>query len=526
MIRLLIVVYLVFITTLSPAQTSTNVLSPVTSVPGYDQVISQGNRQLKAGDFQAAHDAAMKALSLDGNRFEAYALEALALYKEGKTDQAKGFIEIALAKAPDSKKAQLQTMAATIEGSASVAPPTNTVQAMTPPVAPEREQLNADDRLEYDTLLSMLGAADKATDLEQRHKILGDFLEKSSLLLKYHPDLVRLWVARAAVALELNRAHEGWLVATKLAALGVLNSDDPAIRKVIVALNQRGWLCKDDPYQGPKEGQNWTVPGINLEMIWVSPGTFTMGSPSNETHRRTDETQHTVTLTKGYWLGKYVVTISQWQKVMGNNPTLVNNVLADHGRDPDHDPVYAFGSTEVSWNNAMEFCRRLTQQADFTGLLPKGYVYILPTEAQWEYACRAGTTGPYNVSGSFGHIGWDYGNSGFANIYVHPIGEKQPNAWGFYDMHGNVSEWCYDWYGSYPDGDSIDPLGPTSGSYHVLRGGCVSYSGKNCRSASRDYGETLNNNPNQIFGRDGGNEKDPMLGCRLALAPALNQNGD
>ncbi|MDR3228391.1 MAG: formylglycine-generating enzyme family protein [Puniceicoccales bacterium] len=241
----------------------------------------------------------------------------------------------------------------------------------------------------------------------------------------------------------------------------------------------------------PAAGSQWTLRlsnNVSLEMLPVAAGSFTMGSPSSEP----SEAQHRVRITRSYWLGKYEVTQAQWQAVMGSAPSYFEG--AQH-------PVES-----VTWNDAMEFCAKLTNQERAAGRLPTGYRYTLPTEAQWEYACRAGTTGSYGGSGNLNEMGWHAANSGDK---THDVGGKSPNAWGFYDMHGNVWEWCSDWYDSYcyPSGSVSDPTGPNSGSDRVLRGGSWHYDSGCCRSAYRLYfSPSLRN----IGG----------MGFRVALAPA------
>jgi formylglycine-generating enzyme required for sulfatase activity len=156
---------------------------------------------------------------------------------------------------------------------------------------------------------------------------------------------------------------------------------------------------------------------------------------------------------------------------------------------------------QVSWNDAVEFCRKLTDRERAAGRLPEGYVYTLPTEAQWEYACRAGTTGAY--AGDLGAMGWYKDNSGST---THPVGQKRANAWGLYDMHGNVWEWCLDWKGDYPSGNVTDPTGPSSGSHRIVRGGSWINAALYARSANR-----LWFSPG--FRRN-------FLGFRVALAPS------
>jgi formylglycine-generating enzyme required for sulfatase activity len=137
----------------------------------------------------------------------------------------------------------------------------------------------------------------------------------------------------------------------------------------------------------------------------------------------------------------------------------------------------------VSWRDAMDFCRKLTAREREAGRLPAGYAFTLPTEAQWEYACRAGTTGAY--PGNPDAMAWTLGNS---DGTTHPVATKQPNAWGFYDMMGNVLEWCYDWYDAYPREPATDPRGPRHGYYRMARGGSWRMAAPVARSASRAGG--------------------------------------
>ena len=237
---------------------------------------------------------------------------------------------------------------------------------------------------------------------------------------------------------------------------------------------------------GRNAGERKTVTVNNVEFAfrWCPAGTFMMGSPSSENGHGSDETQHQVTLTNGFWMMETQVTQKQWKAIMGNNPSVHKG---------DNLPV-----EQVSWDDCQEFCKRC---ANF------GLLVQLPTEAQWEYACRAGSTTAYfwgnALKGDKANCNGNYPcGTLFHGKFIEsttPVGSYEPNAWGIYDMHGNVWEWCADWYKEYPDikkGNSwynfikkgeqiIDPVGPSYGYAHVLRGGsCHSYA-RYCRSAHR-----------------------------------------
>ena len=228
-----------------------------------------------------------------------------------------------------------------------------------------------------------------------------------------------------------------------------------------------------------------------------------MGSPKGELGRFIDEAQHQVTLTRGYWMGKYEVTQAQYEAIMGKNPSYFK------GADL---PV-----EQVTWYDAMTFCAKLTEQERAAGRLPEGYEYTLPTESQWEYACRAGTVHALNNGldltdegecPNLDEVGWYVGNS---DGMTHPVGQKKPNARGLYDMHGNVHEWCLDWYDlDYPDSAVMDPIGTNAGSKRVLRGGCWSNEANACRSAYRGYADPEFDSSRRGF--------------RVALAPVWGKN--
>jgi formylglycine-generating enzyme required for sulfatase activity len=222
---------------------------------------------------------------------------------------------------------------------------------------------------------------------------------------------------------------------------------------------------------GKQAGETRTIPlpkGETMDLVWCPPGIFTMGSPTDEEGRFDDgewfpagkghprENQHRVKLTSGFWMAKTEVTQAQWESVMGNNPSEFKG---------GNLPVES-----VTWDACLQFCQK-------TGL-------ELPTEAQWEYACRAGSSGPFAGTGRLGDMGWYEENS---KRGTKPVGKKKPNAWGLYDMHGNVAEWCSDWFAETLSGAVVNPKGPETGEGRVCRGGHWYDIEDNCRSACRNY---------------------------------------
>ncbi len=206
---------------------------------------------------------------------------------------------------------------------------------------------------------------------------------------------------------------------------------------------------------------------VKLEMVLIPAGEFLMGSPdSDKDAQGWEKPQHRVRITKPFYLGKYLVTQEQWGAVMGSNPSRIKG---------PKNPVEM-----VSWEDCQEFLKRLNAKVG-------GGKFQLPTEAQWEYACRAGSTMRYcfgDDEKQLGEYAWYDKNSGSK---THPVGEKKPNAWGLYDMHGNVWEWCQDWSdaGYYAKSPTDDPTGPTGGSDRVFRGGSWNLPAWLCRSAYR-----------------------------------------
>ncbi len=230
-------------------------------------------------------------------------------------------------------------------------------------------------------------------------------------------------------------------------------------------------------------------------LIWIPPGTFKMGSPETEQDRWSNEGPRTgVIITKGFFMQKYEMTQIEYETLMGTNRSvLVGPYLP---------------ALRVSWDDAVAFCGVLTAFEKAIGRLPAGYKYRLPTEAEWEYACRAGTTTRFSYGDDpdydeLGEYAWFFENS---VDRIRAVGQKRPNAWGLHDMHGNSVEWCLDWYAeSLPGGTVTDPRGPNSGSKRVYRGGGWNGNGQDCRSARRAGGPP--------------DRRDDECGFRVVLAP-------
>jgi len=237
-------------------------------------------------------------------------------------------------------------------------------------------------------------------------------------------------------------------------------------------------------------GKIFESPHTGMKFVRIEGGSFTMGTPADEEFREADETQHQVLISQPFYLGTYEVTRKEWKAVMGSQPWK-GMALAPEG---DQMPA-----NYVNWEDAQAFVNRLNR-------LEGTDAYRLPTEAEWEYAARAGSTGPF--PGDPFALGWFADNSGRTRVdamalwdddhevrlrrilangaLYHSVGGADPNPWGLHDMHGNVWEWVHDWHGSYPVGPVTDPTGPASGTRRSVRGGSWSLPFHYGRSGSRD----------------------------------------
>jgi len=212
---------------------------------------------------------------------------------------------------------------------------------------------------------------------------------------------------------------------------------------------------------------------VALEMIWVEPGTFTMGQNSVSDA----SPEHNVTLTQGFYLGKYEVTQAQYAAIMKDNLAELSSTPSNWPDNPSR-PV-----EKVSWNDTQVFLQLLNSKEEM--FMPYGWTYALPSESQWEYACRAGTKTTYSWGDEINASLANYGSSGVGETTE--VGQYSPNPWGFHDMHGNVWEWTADWYAPYQSAELIDPAGPVSGTYKVDRGGAWLHPASFSSSAVRNY---------------------------------------
>lgn len=276
------------------------------------------------------------------------------------------------------------------------------------------------------------------------------------------------------------------------------------------------WADKSAPATGQRFYRAVQT-GAPTNMVFIPPGTFRMGSPTNEVGRSEWEGPQTaVTISRGFWMAKYELTQGEYLAVMGYNPSWFKGVRdgwdagcgcytnRDFGVDLNR-PVEM-----VTWFDATNYCAALTLREREAGRIATNCAYRLPTEAEWEYACRAATSdrrfsyGDDPAYSSLTNYAWYSANSGFM---THPVGQKLPNPWALYDMQGNVSEWCQDWWAdSLPGGIAVDPQGPATFQFRVIRNSSWGSYASACRSASGYNGD----NPRYLY---------PDFGFRVVLAP-------
>jgi formylglycine-generating enzyme required for sulfatase activity len=301
----------------------------------------------------------------------------------------------------------------------------------------------------------------------------------------------------------------GLVLATWIGCAAVPVQSSRYASSVAVAGEEENATGDDDrvlvhAFDGAKAGDDRDDNGLQMKFCWCPAGKFTIGSPATEPGRDADEAQVEISIARGFWLSTYEVTQDEYQRLMGDNPSWFSP--SGGGKDKVKDIKTALLPVErVSWNDAMAFCRKLTDQERAAGRLPTDCEYTLPSEAQWEYACRAGTrtatafavivdekvesdslgSDQANFNGEEPYNGAAAGKNMERPVEV---GSFAANAWGLYDMHGNVWEWCRDGYRTELPRSS-DPPAPDDDDERVMRGGSWYVFGKDCRSASRSHEE-------------------------------------
>jgi formylglycine-generating enzyme required for sulfatase activity len=232
------------------------------------------------------------------------------------------------------------------------------------------------------------------------------------------------------------------------------------LKNVLCALMIIAWASAQGENHEHISAMQSVTNSIGMRLSLIPSGQFDMGSPPGERGRQDDELQHKVVISKPFFMAVTEVTQEQYRKVTGQNPS--------KARGPDLPVEF------VSWHDAVEFCRKLGEA--------EGRIYRLPTEAEWEYACRAGSSDPFAKELGYERLAWGFDSPGNG---PKPVATKQANAWGLFDMHGNVAEWCADWYGAYPKDVTVNPQGPEKGDARVVRGGSFLNGASECRAASR-----------------------------------------
>lgn len=319
--------------------------------------------------------------------------------------------------------------------------------------------------------------------------------------------------------------------------IGALEIDSALTKRLISELMGN----RQPPAAGSKQNvrvdpltvtNEFTIPELGIELVKIVGGEFRMGSAGGKqywsdglaryigtTHWAVDEFQHSVSISKPFLIGKYEVTQSQWQAVMGSTIEEQMNKERSgslYGQGSDF-PIYF-----VSWDEAMEFCNRLNKREKEAGGLPEGYSYSLPTEAQWEYACRAGTTTETPYGDTISSTSANFDGTKTPDFVKGPnwgrtvaVGSYRPNGWGIFDMIGNVNEWCFDTSGDYRVRDNypkdgllaVDPVADSPSKTRIHRGGCWISEARFCRSADRD--------------RSSAGRRSEFIGFRISLRPNL-----
>ncbi len=308
-------------------------------------------------------------------------------------------------------------------------------------------------------------------------KLVNAYVTQADLQIEYEPadiitlpfPLYKLYLKMSSHQPDRTKPH-GLIVSPSTGLMKLPAGSSPALSEIISRSLLHIQTRAESVVPARKAGDECEfeiATGVKIVMCWIPPGEFLMGSPEDEKDRYDKETQHRVKITQGYWLAKTQTTQAQWNAVMGSSPSYFK------GEDL---PV-----EHVSWKDICgdEGCSEGFLES--ANRIRSGDEYFhLPTEAQWEYACRAGTAGA--DAGDLDEIAWYRENN---DGMTHPVGQKKANAWGLHDMIGNVFEWCSDWYGDYDGREATNPVGPARGSYRVVRGCDWTRSAFQCRAAFR-----------------------------------------
>ncbi|HVU25643.1 MAG TPA: formylglycine-generating enzyme family protein [Opitutus sp.] len=363
------------------------------------------------------------------------------------------------------------------------------------------------DPAQLSALFQLANEAKKSSDEDDRQLLWAQFLGQSAAIARSHPEQVELWALRATAALELNRSQPAREAAQHLIPVP---APSDSVRLVLTRLVARGWTTVIKQHTalpaGPAApaslaGRSFKAAKTGIKLHWCPPGTFHMGTDAS------NFTGRAVHITRGFWIGETEVTQAQWTDFVGQNPSNFQQAA----RLPEQRGQTIIGDDrpveQVSWFAAMEFCNRLTAAERDSGNLPPGFVYRLPTEAEWEYAARAGVTGYYPVS--LERIAWYDADS---HDSTHDVGGKKANAWGLRDMAGNVAEWCFDWYRELDADDStdwvvLDPDPDSRAPTRVIHGGSWLTVAPRCQPGYRS-----SDDPNNTVS---------YVGFRIALAPAV-----
>lgn len=317
-------------------------------------------------------------------------------------------------------------------------------------------KLSTGQRSQWNYLQGLLRRFGETTDQGMREIFARDYLSGSRGFREVFAENPEYWRARARMALELNDEKPGKEAAGKMFKL-----QQPEDYALMSRLRQRGWV--PDGSEKARLGGDFVLHVLQLPMIFIEPGSFVMGNPTVENEGPLTQ----VTLTHPFWIGRHEITRAQWRIVMEADPGDVEQ--------------RSVPMVEISWVDVQVYCAKLTAFEQAAGRLPPGYAYSLPTEAQWEYVCRAGTT--TDTVEDLDEVAWYANNS---SNRLHAVGGKRPNAWGIYNMLGNASEWCLDSYAvRLSGGQQTNPIGSEHGSMMVVRGGNYASIATNCRITKR-----------------------------------------